>query len=375
MIRSERIGILSLYAAEGYIDSYKYILIESLTKYFGKFVITVNGCISGEAEKRLSSYTDEIYIRPNIGYDIGAYRDTALEYLGKENWQDWEELVLLNDTFYGPMFAWDSIFEIMEVRDNDFWGLGEHIGGTDIEPHIQSYFMAFRQNILRSPFFWNFWKSLPYPKDREEAINHFELIFTGRLKSQGFREDSYMRAFPSKFTLKYGQCAYLEEAYSLLREIRFPVVKCRLFSPVYYEQAEKVLAYIRDTGLYDLNLIYEHLERLEENGDVRPFGVRQLEKFYHTHRKTYIFGYGQFGKNVGKFFHKNNWEIAAFVTTKGIRQEGVLSLAQLKLAQDDGIVLALGDRNLREVYASVSRRFKAGQMLMGKLKMDYTERL
>ncbi len=39
------------------------------------------------------------------------------------------------------MFAWDSIFEIMEVRDNDFWGLGEHIGGTDIEPHIQSYFM------------------------------------------------------------------------------------------------------------------------------------------------------------------------------------------------------------------------------------------
>lgn len=369
MTKQDRIGIFSLYAAEGSVDKYKYVLLESIIDYFGKFVIVVNGNVSNEDLDKLNSYTSEIYLRPNIGYDIGAYKDTMLDYLGEEKWQDWKELVLINDTFYGPIFPWGNMFEVMEERKNDFWGLGEHVGGKNIAPHIQSYFMTFKQSVLSSQFFWDFWKAFQYPGNREEAINGFELIFTELLKKHGFVEDSYMRAFKSKFSLKYGQCAYLDNAYGLLHDIKFPIVKFRLLSPVYYEEAAKVLNYIKNASDYDLNLIYEHLDRLERQGDIRPFGERQLDKFYHTHEKTYIFGYGKFGKNVGKFFDKKSWKFESFVTTNGMPDDGVLSLGQLKLSEKDGMILALGDNNLREVYPNISKRFAPDQILMARIEM------
>ncbi len=368
MTKKERIGIFSLYAAEGYVDKYKYVLIESLVDYFEKFIIVINGNVSEEGLRKLSVYTHDIYTRANVGYDIGAYKDTILDYLSNGKWKNWKELILLNDTFYGPVFSWVNVFSVMEERKNDFWGLGEHLGGKNIPPHIQSYFMAFKEKVLASQCFWIFWKNFYYPRTRGEAITDFELIFTGILKKQGFIEDSYMRACQSKFTLQYNRCAYLCDAYKLLRDIKFPIVKFRLFTPVLFEEAEETLNYIKNNCNYDLKLIHEHLGRLEVSGDIRPFGMRQLEKFYCIHHKVYIFGYGLFGKNVGRFFVKKNWKIAAFVTTEGIPDEGVLSLEQLELSEQDGLVLALGDNNLKEIYQNISGRFAPEQLLMNHLE-------
>ena len=122
-------------------------------------------------------------------------------------------------------------------------------------------------------------------------------------------------------------------------------------------------------GNYDLELISENLERLEELGDIRPFGERQLERFYHTHNKIYIFGYGQYGKNLKRFFRKKGWDITSFVTTKGNSDEGILSLEQLNMANNDGIIIALGDNNSKEVYPDISKRFTDSQVLIGRLEM------
>ncbi len=361
--KRERIGVLALYAGDGYIDKYKYVLIESLTVYFEKFIVVINGKASAECVKNIKLYVDEVFSRPNMGYDIGAYKDTLLNYLCDEDWRKWKELVLLNDTFYGPLNSWNHVFSIMEERENDFWGLGEHLGGKYIAPHIQSFFTAYKQNILLSPIFWDFWRGLRYPKTRKEAIEGFELSFTGAMKKQGFLEDSYMRAFGSKFTLQYGRSAYLSDAYELVRDIKFPIVKFRLFSPVYYEEAEKVLQYIKNNCDYDLKLIYVHIDRLEKAGEIRPFGEKQLNQFYHAHNNIYIFGHGQYGKNLEKFFAKKGWNISSFVTTEGNAEEGILSLNELKMEADDGLIIALGEQNLQEVYPELSRRIAAQQML------------
>ena len=242
MIKRERIGILSLYAAGGHVDRYKYVLIKSFIDYFGKFIIVINGQVNDEDLQNIKRYTDYIYLRPNKGYDIGAYKDTLINYLYTEKWQNWKELVLVNDTFYGPFFSWDYVFSVMEERENDFWGLGEHLGGKveGMKPHIQSYFMAFREQILCSQYFWGFWKDFYYPRSREDAVFNFEFTFTALLKERGYIVDSYMKAFEPKFVLKYNRCAYLNDAYELLRDIKFPIVKFRLFTPVYYEEAQKV---------------------------------------------------------------------------------------------------------------------------------------
>lgn len=363
MTKKERIGVLVIYAADGYIDKYKYVLIESLTHYFGKFIVVINGKVNAECLENIKLYVDHIFQRSNTGYDIGAYKDTLLNFLCDEEWRTWKELVLLNDTFYGPLFSWNQTFSIMEERENDFWGLGEHLGGKDIPPHIQSYFMAFKQKILLSSNFWEFWRSLPYPKTRNEAISEFELSFTGAMKKQGFMDDSYMRAFGSKFRLQYERCSYIRDAYELIHYIQFPIVKFRLFTPVFFEEAEKALRYIQSNCDYDLKLIYSHIARLERAGDIRPFGVRKLSRFYHMHNKIYIFGHGQYGKNLEKFFIKKGWKISSFVTTEGHADERVLSLNELKLEADDGVIIALGDKNLQEVYPEISRRVSTQQIL------------
>ena len=58
MTKKERIGVLVIYAADGYIDKYKYVLIESLTHYFGKFIVVINGKVNAECLENIKLYVD-----------------------------------------------------------------------------------------------------------------------------------------------------------------------------------------------------------------------------------------------------------------------------------------------------------------------------
>ena len=117
-----RLGIFVFYSKNGKVsESVKYYL-SSLIPFFAKIIIVSNGCLSETARSELEQFSNDVVFRENTGYDVSAWK-TGIKYVGYEKLASYDELVLLNDSVFAPIFPLAEMFEKMESRDDlDFWG-------------------------------------------------------------------------------------------------------------------------------------------------------------------------------------------------------------------------------------------------------------
>lgn len=117
----ERIGIFCLYIPSGEIDATVIHTLEELKSVVDYLTIVINGYVNKAS--KLSVYADRILIRRNIGFDIGAYKEVILSSDHIEKIKNSGELVLCNNSFYGPFISFQEIFAKMKQSKADFWGI------------------------------------------------------------------------------------------------------------------------------------------------------------------------------------------------------------------------------------------------------------
>ena len=70
----KRLCIFSFFDKTGYVDDYVIYLLKELISCTNRLIIIVNGMLDERGQAFLTQFTDEVYIRENIGYDAGAYK-------------------------------------------------------------------------------------------------------------------------------------------------------------------------------------------------------------------------------------------------------------------------------------------------------------
>lgn len=141
-----RLAVLSVYDPDGMIDDYIVYYIDSLKTVADRIVVVVNGRLGAEGEHKLRKAADDIYMRSNTGFDFGAYKDVLLNRMPDRIWDDYRELILCNDTCFGPFVPFEKIFNSMDKRKLEFWSI--HYMDNELLPHYQSYFMVFSGKAL-----------------------------------------------------------------------------------------------------------------------------------------------------------------------------------------------------------------------------------
>ena len=122
--------------------------------------------------------------RRNWCLDIGAWAVGAhwIERVFKKSVGDCEQLLLTNDTVFGPLRPLDPIFEKMYGRELDLWGI------TDSEvlaPHVQSYFLVLDR---RGPAFFSRWiRNFEFLDDRLALIRRYEVGLSEAARAAGLR--------------------------------------------------------------------------------------------------------------------------------------------------------------------------------------------
>ncbi len=119
-MRMKRCGVFVFYNEHGKVGQYVEILLKSIQSVLDELVIIINGKIESHAKEKLSQYSSHIFQRDNVGYDGGAYKDVFTSFLRGKDWAQWDELLLINDTFYGPFYDWHEVFDVMDGRKCDF---------------------------------------------------------------------------------------------------------------------------------------------------------------------------------------------------------------------------------------------------------------
>lgn len=184
-----RLGIYAFFNETGELEACDRIYLEAVAAELDELVIVVNGAASEETRRFFAQHADDVFYRENVGLDAGAFREALLERLPQERWRTADELVLFNNTMIGPFRPLGSIFQHFTAAPVDFWGMTLN-HSTRLQDHIQSYFLVFKQRVLSSAAFLEFWQDLRMDfTDWAYLVVEYEVAMAQYLAQAGFSYD------------------------------------------------------------------------------------------------------------------------------------------------------------------------------------------
>lgn len=148
-----------------------------------------NTPLSEESCKLLEPLSFKISVRPNIGYDFGAYQYGILDFLEKYR-KNSNRLMIMNDSIFFPLFDPTEAYKKVDDRRNDFWSWTEN---WEIHYHLTSYAMVFKPKAFNSKAFNLFWKKYKPYSNRKHAINNGEVKLTKKLIDELLIPDAAIR--------------------------------------------------------------------------------------------------------------------------------------------------------------------------------------
>lgn len=210
-------------------DNVYHYLNELVLAGFDIVFISSNDIISDADLQKLSGYCIRIMNRENRGYDFYGWKT------GLENYPQYNEhlgLLLANDSVLGPLFSIKNILPRLENCHADI------IGMTDcfhFHPHLQSYFLYCKKNVILSEEFIRFFCEVKVLKLKIAIIRKYEVGFS-RMLSRRFRTLALYGLDRAIAKIGYDKkpIQWIEPTFDiwkpLITELKFPFLKRNIFT-------------------------------------------------------------------------------------------------------------------------------------------------
>ncbi len=296
-------------------------LLDDIMENLSQLFIVSNGFLKEESIEKLKKYTNDILLRSNEGFDSGAWRDVMVRELGFEKLEEFDEIILFNDSFFGPIYPFKEMFDVMDSKDIDFWGIsvhGEAPNANNLSPYgyrpryLQTYFLAFRKSIVSTKDFQDYWTNLPnYETFQELAFKH-GAIFTKHFEDLGYKWESYVDTGDIECVREYSTSFHTYDMYNMVANRKLPVIKRKAFKlprkhHLHYNfglDLSSTMEYIEKNTSYDASLIYNYFLKTLDPGvlnDILNLN-RIFPKFnpqneeYETDKKVLAIAYLEYGE-------------------------------------------------------------------------------
>jgi lipopolysaccharide biosynthesis protein len=266
-----RVCVFSFYDPSGIVDDYVVFLLEKLNEYAERIIFYSNGPLSRDSEIKLRGVVNEIVLRLNVGFDVAAYKEglERIEYNGEGLY---DEVLMVNHTCYGPVYPFSELFEEMESRECDFWGVSAHaemtpnpLTGVGTLPYyLNANFIAVRAGMLGSRSFRQYWDDIVAGASYNDAVMSHEARFTKHFTDLGYKGSCYLnkRSYGSPYPLVFDLDETLID--------RNPLIKRRNFfhDPSAFEHnavdVPRAVDILAKTSDYDPELIWRNAVRQAE---------------------------------------------------------------------------------------------------------------
>ena len=216
-----RVAVFAAFLADGTVSPALEYLLRGLKEVVDDIVfVSASGILPSEAGK-LAGLVRHAECVPHCEYDFGSYR-RGFEWASENGFLDssrTDELVLCNDSCFGPVHPFEESFAKMADSDCDFWGMTQfELFGRRF---VQSYFFCFRRRALDGPALSTFLASARGRLDRGEVVERFETRLSEKLAGEGLRFATLVPP-SSKGRLGFSP---VRRPVSLLERYRMPLVK------------------------------------------------------------------------------------------------------------------------------------------------------
>ncbi|MBW9214097.1 hypothetical protein KV102_04515 [Mumia sp. zg.B53] len=230
-----RACLFAAYDADGLLDESLIAYVRELARFADVYLLA--DCHIDEAElAKLADITVGAWAVRHGAYDFGSYSMLARDLVGWERLEGYDEVLLVNDSCY-LLRPLDEVFAQMSQRMCDWWGLqatkgvartAEAVQDVTVEPipmervrrellagymqepefdfHIGSYFLAYRQPVIRDAGFRRILGSVHRQRGKAAIVHKYEIGLTQHLIASGYDGDTFIDAlypFQPVFTNQY----------------------------------------------------------------------------------------------------------------------------------------------------------------------------
>jgi rhamnosyltransferase len=237
-------------------------LLKNVRFLYARIVVISNSLLSKEHYKKLSEFSDGILIRKNEGFSFGAWKEAIL----KDGWEmlsQYDNLTLMSDSCFGPLFDIKNIYCEMESKNNDFWELTNSKNDKfaiprtcKIIPHIKSYFICFKKDVVSSDQFKIFWRNLECNNKTKMAICKYEIRLSKILTKAGFKYSVFFD------TTNFSQPEFdlSVRRPDLCLKFKVPFLRVKAFSVFPYPKY--IIKLLQENTTYPVFIIFDYLNRI-----------------------------------------------------------------------------------------------------------------
>ncbi len=366
----KRLGILTLYDNHNEVDECTRKLINDLKPHLDYLFVVCNFAPEHEGRVFLDKISDYVLLRENTGFDGGAIKD-AINILFSDKLdiflQEYDELLIINDTFYGCINSLQPFFDWFRASDNDFAGLTKNEGGylwmgRSVPAHVQGYVIIIKSRLFMDVHFLGFWRDFNYPSTYVDNIFNFEYGFSEYFYNHGLMFDAYYDLKKHGLT-KPCDVDYMDHPYELMEYEKYPVFKYKAAWVEYMNDSSyKALLSIKRKSPEEFDHIMKHVMKSSDRMYIRQ---DRLTDFCKNKHGVYIYGYGELGKRIRNFIHLMGYSFKGFIishTTSEMKKGAVSAINDIKLNRDEGIIVGMNKDNVFEIKEYLEENFASDQL-------------
>ncbi|MEF2025309.1 rhamnan synthesis F family protein [Streptococcus canis] len=244
------------------VSKHIYYQLEKLRPLFTTVVFISNSKVEQKELENLQKQRliDSFIQRENKGFDFAAWHDGMMK-IGFDDLTLCDSLTIMNDTCFGPLWEMAPYFEKFDNNQSvDFWGLTNNRKTSSFKEHIQSYFITFKQHVIQSNAFLNFWKTIKEYDNVQEVIQKYETQVTTTLLEAGFNYQTVFdtREADSSFMLHPDFSYYNPTA---ILQHRVPFIKVKAIDANQHI-TPYLLNMIEEETTYPVDLIISHMSQV-----------------------------------------------------------------------------------------------------------------
>jgi lipopolysaccharide biosynthesis protein len=271
---ARRLVLFAHYDVNNIVSDPDLYLTRELATVCSDLVFVTNSVLSVDEMKKLRPFCSQLLARNNTGFDFAAWRD-AIETLGWNALRSYDEVVLANNSCYGPIFPISEMFSAMTKKPCDFWGVtgfpraenspraeAAFLLDRTIPAHLQSYFLVLKANVVGSEAFAQFWRRVENGDNFLQVVARYEIQLTETLARAGFEWNCYL---PESFVVQERQnhtpefnAAYSDPMGMLI--LRCPFIKKKV-SKYAKTEVPGLRALVGGFGYYPEELMFADDER------------------------------------------------------------------------------------------------------------------
>jgi lipopolysaccharide biosynthesis protein len=260
-----RLVVYVVYDRRGGVEDFVVHALAGLREHAAHVLVVANGALTDEGRAKLAPVADSVLVRENRGYDIWAHKE-ALEFVG--DLSSFDEVVLTNDTWFGPVRPYGPVFDRMGARPVHFWGMTDHAeevpnpftGEGRLPYHLQSFWIAVRREMFLSEEWARYWRELPEMPDYFDAVLKHEAVFTKHFTDRGYVAEAAFsyRKYPTTHPALFNADLLIDDGCPLLK--RRPLFHYPPFLDRHAVIGRWTLQQVERHG-YPMPLIWQNLAR------------------------------------------------------------------------------------------------------------------